>query len=211
MNLKGVSEHKFHTWGRGGDLCKRLSFFLTCKFWPKLAKLKPSRTLLSSRMSKLCLQSYYILYLYYCLKLNVTHGDICDNVTYNYIIYFVNSCDQNIPYMDKTYLIWKEVGRSWRLWNSNCEPICDFRVLTPPWWILHLVQEAFGTLISYTMGWWYHVWSPGSQICSNRWFLHRFLHIASKISKYAVRPFGNLVQIHTTYVCMISKYFESVC
>jgi len=37
------------------------------------------------------------------------------------------------------------------------------------------------------------------------------IHIASKLSKYAVRLFRNLVQIHTTYVCMISKYFESVC
>jgi len=59
----------------GGPVPEAEFFFLTCKFWPKSAKLRPSRTLLSLRMSKLCLQSYYMLYLYYHLKLNVTHQD----------------------------------------------------------------------------------------------------------------------------------------
>jgi hypothetical protein len=49
-------------------------------------------TPLSLRMYKLYLQSYNILYLY-CLKSNVTPGDICDDmcddVTYNYIIYYI--------------------------------------------------------------------------------------------------------------------------
>ena len=55
-------------------------------------------------MSKLCLQSYYILYLY-CLKLNVTHGDICndmcDDVTYNNILYYISR-----NHVIKTYHIW---------------------------------------------------------------------------------------------------------
>ena len=40
-----------------------------------------------------------ILYLY-CLKLNVTYGDICDDVTYSNTLYFKKSCDQNIPYLE---------------------------------------------------------------------------------------------------------------
>jgi hypothetical protein len=104
---KGVSECKFRTWGRGGgDLCQRLKIYFWHanfgQFWPKSTKLRPSRTPLSSRMCKLCLQSYYILYLY-CLKSNVTWGDIynnmCDDVTYNYISYSRN-------HVIKTYHIW---------------------------------------------------------------------------------------------------------
>jgi len=78
------------------------NLFLTCKFWPILAQIDQIKTI----QNPLELENVY------CLKSNVTRGDIynnmCNDVTYNYIIYYIifkKSCDQNIPYMDKTYLI----------------------------------------------------------------------------------------------------------
>jgi len=47
-NTKGVSEHEFHTWGRGGDLCRSLEAeisFLTSKFWLILAQIGQIKTI----------------------------------------------------------------------------------------------------------------------------------------------------------------------